>query len=139
MSFIPGSNEPINETILYHFKNDHRNNSPKKSQWSISCNIEHSLAQHAVDNLLNIGNNYYNVLSNDMVLQIVGYSTKQRNDREPLKICKFIQNQNILHGYPANHMMNLQDIPPNQILIIMKSLSLINDREHKLIRKGQPI
>jgi hypothetical protein len=62
MSFIPGSNEPFNGTITYKFKIDHRNNSPQKSQWIISCNLEYDLARQAFDNLLNLGNKYYNVL-----------------------------------------------------------------------------
>jgi hypothetical protein len=72
-------------------------------------------------------------------MQIVGSSIIRNSIREPLKICKFIRNQNDLHGYPANHMMNGQDIPPDKILKDMKRLSLISKRDYKLIRQGKPI
>lgn len=139
MSFIPGSNEPLNGTITYKFKIDHRNNSPQKSQWIISCNLEYDLARQSFDNQFNLGNKYYNVLSDNVILQIVGRSIIRNSIREPLKICKFIRNQDDLHGYPANHMMNLQDIPPDKILKDMKRLSLISKRDYKLIRQGKPI
>lgn len=139
MPFIPGSNEPLNGIILYKFKIDHRNNSPQKSQWEISCSTEFDLAKHAFDNRFNQGNKYFNVLNVNEILQIVGSSIISNSIREPLKICKFIKNQNDLHGYPANHMMNPQDIPPDKILKNMRSLSLISKRDHRLIRQGKPI
>ena len=139
MAFIPGGSEIINETEVYQFKIDHRNNTAIKSQWILSCNIEYDIACQSIHNKFNIDNRYFNVLSNNLILQVVGNSILKDRYREPLIICKFIKCQNIFHGYPANHMMNQQDIPPDSVLVRMKSLNLLSDKDHKRISRGRPV
>ncbi len=61
-------------------------------------------------------------------------------DGEKLKIAKFVDSGqlNVWHGYPADFMRNIQDIPPTDILKEWVIQDYISKPKMLKIRQGQP-
>ncbi len=109
--------------IYYLHKADHRNGSPKKSQWIITKDEERSSFKRAFNSkwiVLSHSESYWGLHfdEHDQVANL-GISKSSGPDRFAIFIAKFVDgNKNDKwHGYPANHVMNNQDIPPEEILL----------------------
>lgn len=60
--------------------------------------------------------------------------------REQLKIAKFINGNggNVWHGYPADYLRRIQDIPDTEILQIWVKSGYIQKSHFRKIRQGMP-
>ena len=141
MPFLVNHSEPLSPTQDYFFKKDHRDNTYVKSQWDISLKDEYDTALLAISNgyFDSIKSFYYNFVVNGSVLQFVGRSYHINKKRIPLKLCKFEQYGNTIHGYPGNHIFSIYDIPAENILKKMITNNLISERQCKKILVGEEI
>ncbi|MFN6466282.1 MAG: hypothetical protein RMZ41_031320 [Nostoc sp. DedVER02] len=127
--------------IYYTHKIDHRNNSPEKSQWTISELQERNCFQLSLQSCLNqspyISWGLY--FEDDRVVYL-GTSASNEPDFYQLFIAKFIdssQNSN-WHGYPANPSCGKnQDIPPVNILRDWQQQNYLRTTTIRKISKGQ--
>lgn len=101
--------------VFYFNHPHHRNNWPKKSQWSITKSEEKDC--------------FAKTLSERWVLNGVGWGLHLVNEqveylgigkdyRTRLFVAKFVDSNStgLWHGYPADHQNNLSDIPKEQVL-----------------------
>ncbi|MDD2396172.1 MAG: hypothetical protein PHG12_10580 [Sphaerochaeta sp.] len=120
--------------VKYH----HQKILLSKSVWTISQSAELKMFVDSIS-LKYFDSNYessYNIIFNNNCLQMIGESP----NNDPLFIGKFISKDKAInwHGYPANHIKNRQDIPPDSILTSWKNAGL-STRDIKRIKKGKPI
>ena len=129
----------------YIINPNHRNNNCHKSQWKINKNDELSLFNLTYNSQWILTDNKnksigFGIKKNGVnQIELLGYSATiygQLRVRE-LKIAKFVENQNIWHGYPADYLLNKADTPPNIILKMWINGNYINKKIMCKILKGQ--
>ena len=118
----------------------HRNHNPNKSQWIISKKDEHGLFKQTYSSnwIYNDNNKLtgFGIKKNNNRTVLLGYSAVIYGRKE-LKIAKFIENQNIWHGYPADYRTHKADTPSTEILKIWFDDGYINKKNMCKILKGQ--
>ncbi|MCG6135866.1 MAG: hypothetical protein MET45_14620 [Nostoc sp. LLA-1] len=106
--------------ILYIHKIDHRNNSPEKSQWTITEDDERNCFQFSLSSDWNKQpHSSWSLYLKNNTAQYIGNSAKKEPIFCQLFIAKFVDsNKNSKwHGYPANPSgQKPQDIPPEYVL-----------------------
>ena len=113
----------------------HRNGTWGKSQWLISLADEFGCfnTAHANDWIENdTGWGLY--LSNE----VPNYLGLAQDHITKVFIAKFVGDQGIWHGYPADHQQNHQDIPTEQVLMRWMEANLFSPAKVRKIVRGQP-
>ena len=112
-----------------------RKGNPKKCVWIITFNEEVDCFIQAINQNWKDGDEAWGLKLHNTTLQILG----ENNDNDELKLAKFIDgnNNDIWHGYPADHMNRPQDIPTEAILKIWVSKHYITKSKMNKIRRGQ--
>lgn len=123
--------------VKYIHKNDHRDRTRNKSQWSISMNDERDCFKIMYLSNWYSDNKGWGLHIVDHIIRYLGYST---NNSRSLFIAKFVDGSgdNIWHGYPGDHIANHQDIPTSNILTDWISAGYISFSKVRKILKGQP-
>ncbi len=106
----------------YRSNHNHRNNNPKKSQWTLNKNDEIILFKKTYGYQWIYSNNKNKPIgfgiekNNNNQIKLLGHSAKMYGQIRELKIAKFVENQNNWHGYPADYHTHKADTPPEEIL-----------------------
>lgn len=121
----------------YIIKIDHRNNSPRKSQWCISQVEENKCFQIMFESNWYQDFGGWGLYIDNGVINYLGVGV---SNSIQLFIAKFIDsNKNgIWHGYPANYIANQQDTPSLEILLDWTEKKYINMAKLRKINKNQP-
>lgn len=105
--------------VAYIHKMDHRDQSDKKSQWSISTDLERKCFVDAICAQWNLPqHNCWGLHFEDGKVSFLGITTRSEPKPRQLFIAKFVDsNKNSKwHGYPADPCdEKQQDIPPDSI------------------------
>ena len=132
------SNEfQIRSNLIYIHKADHRNNSPRKSQWTISVRDEKTCFFRMYNLRWCEGNYGWSLHLNKGITNYLGVSVKRHRK---LFLAKFVggNNNQLWHGYPADHILNQQDTPTMEILLAWKLAGYISLPKVRKLIKGQP-
>lgn len=125
--------------IYYIFKIDHRNGNPDKSQWSISESMEISCFQRAYASWRCSPNNCWGLhLEKDKVAYL-GITKSSAPEERRLFVAKFINGNknNRWHGYPADHVLHHQDIPPEDVLARWLQAQYLRPAVVRKLSRGQ--
>lgn len=113
----------IQADVFYIHKVDHRNSSPKKSQWTISEESERECFSHSLisswSDKEQAEYEYWGLhFDNEQVAYLGITRSSGGAQQEPLFIAKFLDSSqnNKWHGYPADYVKNNQDKPPSLVL-----------------------
>jgi len=125
--------------IKYLPNPQHRDKNPKKSQWLVSIENERYIFECVT---------YYKWVSTN---QGWGLFIDNNNNKKPsylgvlpssrnVFIAKFVvdENHNSWHGYPADHISKVQDIPNTAILQKWVKDKLISKPKMRKILQGKP-
>jgi hypothetical protein len=125
--------------VYYHPKLDHRNGSPKKSQWTIPVKIECNCFSQAYSLWKCPEHICWGLHFSDNKVDYLGESKKTAESTRKLFIAKFIDsNKNRKwHGYPADHIANHHDIPPVTVLEMWLKAKHLRAATIRKISKGQ--
>ena len=123
--------------LVYAIHPDHRNDHPRKSQWTISrsdeiATFDRAAQHHWLDSYRGWG------------LHIVDDSPRylgrcvERSKRS--FIAKFVgaSTTDEWHGYPGDYARNSQDIPPPRVLQYWTQFSILSPAQVRRIAKAQP-
>ena len=113
----------------------HRNKTKGKSQWSISRAQEVACFDTTHANQWVENNNGWGLHYSAGVPDYLGLA---QDHTTRVFIAKFVGNQGIWHGYPADHQQNQQDIPTERILAIWMKTNVLRPAKIRKIMKGQP-
>jgi hypothetical protein len=132
-----GSSDEDIEELEYTPKPDHRNNSPEKSQWTITEKDELKCFKNAYLKSWKKGQNAWGLHFNEDVVEYLGMS-KDKSTR--LFIAKFISDNfhGTWHGYPADYQHKPQDIPDPDILKDWIKNKLLKKAKISKIMQGKP-
>ena len=124
-----------NRTVIYTISKKHRGKNKNKSSWSIAMHEEVDLFADALKKGYEEDNIAWNLLFDGKAVCVVGYST----DDYELKLAKFLDSdkKDQWHGYPADYLKNIQDIPPYDFLKRWMEAKYITVAVMAKIRKGQ--
>ena len=126
--------------IYYFPKKDHRDQTPEKSQWTISEEQERICFTESIRKGWNIPEFKSWGLHFDGTGKVtyVGISASENSERQELIFAKFIDStkNNCWHGYPANHTKN-QDRPPLEVLESWRQKGYLPKKKIANIQKGQ--
>ena len=117
----------------YTPKNDHRNGSPIKSQWSISVAQEEQCYLTAANRNWSSGGNYWGLHFPNNLPDILGTSPVM----DLLYIAKFVSHQGNWHGYPVAHWLSPFDKPNPDVLDMWIQAGLINSTKKSKIHRGK--
>ena len=112
------SEYPMPSNITYIHKIDHRNGSSNKSQWIISEVAERKCFCKAVTIWRCEDFTCWGLHLENNQTSYLGVTKSSAPKPRKLFVAKFIDsNKNSKwHGYPADHIANQQDIPPEVVL-----------------------
>lgn len=119
----------------YFHKTDHRNGSPRKSQWTISEINEREVFKVTVlKNWIDKDGWGLNLDKDNVDYLGIGRIRQHR-----LFIARFLnyKNGNTWHGFPADHMENRQDVPSNTILNEWQNSNILAPSKIRKIMRGQ--
>jgi hypothetical protein len=121
----------------YIHNNEHRNHSSSKSQWTITTQEEYDSFTASQNQSWYIGDIGWGLY---FIGQAINYLGISQNRQQRLFIAKFIQNHSPVfwHGYPADHMIHNQDIPPNDILFKWQTIGILELSKIRKLSRGQP-
>ena len=127
----------IATNISYAHHPAHRDNTPDKSQWIITeyeerkCFVD-ARAQKWLAR--KIGWGLY------IATGCVAYLGTARDRQRQLFVAKFVNptQQNLWHGYPADHQRTTNDIPTNPILKNWLNSKLLSAAKVRKLSRGQP-
>lgn len=133
---LSSSSLATNSPVYIH-KIDHRNGAPKKSQWTISTHDEESCFVKMYSTNWHDGCCGWGLYFNNGIVNYLGKGVKRNHN---LFIAKFIDSSkvNIWHGYPADHNVNNQDTPPEELLEDWKKQGYLKLKKIRKIMRGQP-
>ena len=127
----------IQAGVYYIHKADHRNRSPRKSQWTIPENEERSVFSQTYSEGWYEGTVGWGLrLAGQTVSELgVGVDRIRR-----LFIAKFIDGSatSQWHGYPADYLAHQQDVPDPGILLEWCALRHINPAKMRKILQRKP-
>ena len=125
------------DDTTYTIHPHHRDKNPSKSQWSISPDNEIATFTNAKLSCWLINDSGWGVFPVSGTPTYLGVSKDQTTQ---LIIAKFVFNEsnNNWHGYPANHIENVQDIPDEIVLKQWIEKSILSRAKISKIGKGKP-
>lgn len=127
----------ITPGVHYIHKEDHRNRSPIKSQWTVSEEEERRIFSRAYSQNWCDGVTGWGVRVIGDVIGALGMGVDRARD---LFIAKFVDgnaNQR-WHGYPADHVANQHDVPDERVLRRWHEIGYLNLAKARKIVKRQP-
>lgn len=129
----------ISPNISYIPKLDHRNGSPQKSQWTISEQAEQQCFYQAYNLWQQAEYTCWGLHFENGKAVYLGKSKISSGIVRDLFIAKFLDsNANCeWHGYPADHTLNHQDIPPTDVLAVWLKDGHLRQAAIRKITKGQ--
>jgi|SanBayMetagenome_1026888.scaffolds.fasta_scaffold02444_2 hypothetical protein len=128
------------DTNSYFHKHDHRNKSPKKSQWTITEDEEKICFENSLLSKWNEEHLSWGLHFNEKKVQYLGKSAEFESVSCDLFIAKFIDGDKNKqwHGYPANpNGKKPQDIPPVNVLNDWLKNEYLRRATIRKITKGQ--
>ena len=135
------------DNVIYIHNKQHRDRTPKKSQWIISRDAEFGCFENTA--ALYVNNKFYEkwpatyfgLLIEGNKPQYLGVSASSSNNpRQELFIAKFVDgnSNHKWHGYPADYRTNGKaDIPPSKVLNFWHQKKYLSAAEKRKIAKGQ--
>ena len=125
---------PINEKASYYFSPKHRRIATEDvSIWDIDFQNELSCFKASIHNEWIYNEVSWGFIKNGEEFIIVGHNLINRE----LKFAKFVSNENIWHGYPADFRNKPDDKPVPQLLLIWFNEKVISKPLLKRIKQGQ--
>ena len=126
----------VNSTYYIH-KPDHRNGTPRKSQWVISENLERLLFKTSKQKKWCDSNKGWGLYIVNGEVKYIGLA---QDHKKRVFIGKFVDGNcnQIWHGYPADHQKNTQDIPPVKLLREWSDKDILRPSKIRKLAKGQP-
>ncbi len=126
-------------SIYYIHKADHRNGSPDKSQWTILEPVERRCFERAYTSWRCSGYNCWGLHLEDNRVAYLGVTKRSAPETRNLFVAKFLDGNrnNKWHGYPADHVLNQQDIPPEDVLAMWLAAQLLRPAIIRKLSKGQ--
>jgi hypothetical protein len=127
----------VKQGLFYIHKSDHRDSSPRKSQWRISELEERNSFVLMYDAPWHTNYRGWSLHIKGKAAHYLGINAlKNRN----LIIAKFIDgNQNnIWHGYPADYVQDHRECPSIEILTAWKEKGHFSRAKIRKIIRGQP-
>jgi len=106
----------VRRGVHYVHKSDHRDNSPQKSQWTLTELEERNVFGRTLDEHWYDDATGWGLHLADNVVQELGIGV----DRiRRLFVAKFVDGnrRSEWHGYPADHLANQQDVPDGSYLV----------------------
>ena len=119
----------------YSHDPQHRNRTPGKSQWSISPREEAICFGSAYSKGWTDVDKGWGLHFSNGTLDYLGYA---QDHSTSVFIAKFVGNQEIWHGYPADHQRNQQDIPTERVRKIWMQSGVLTPPKICKITRGQP-
>ncbi|MCY7272623.1 MAG: hypothetical protein LH702_02470 [Phormidesmis sp. CAN_BIN44] len=125
------------ETVKYSPNPQHRDNNPRKSQWTIMEDEEVQCFEVAYGKGWKKGDDAWGFHLKQNTVKYLGRGEDRSVD---LFIAKFKNDasHNIWHGYPADHQKNSQDIPDTDILSNWIANDVLKKAKIRKIMTGQP-
>ena len=121
--------------MTYLSNPQHRDRTKGKSQWTITLKDEIACfnvacAKHWTDKGNGWGLHYSG--------EVLAYLGVAQDHQTRVFIAKFVENEGIWHGYPADHQTNRQDVPAEPILAIWMKTEVLRPAKIRKIMRGQP-
>lgn len=125
--------------VYYIHKIDHRNGNPDKSQWIIPEATERSCFESAFTTWRSSDFHRWGLHLEDGQAKYLGITKRSAPERRDLFVAKFIDsNRNSKwHGYPADHILNHEDIPPEDTLALWLTAHYLRPAIIRKLSKGQ--
>jgi len=125
--------------VYYIHKIDHRNGSSEKSQWTISEPIERQCFHRAYTSWRCTKHTCWGLHFESSKVAYLGVSKSSAAIARNLFIAKFgDSNENSKwHGYPADHVLNQQDIPPEDVLAMWLQTQHLRPAAIRKLSRGQ--
>lgn len=125
--------------IYYIHKVDHRNGSSQKSQWKISDSAERKCFKRGFTLLRCNDHSCWGLHFRNKIVSYLGVTKSAAPEKRKLFVAKFIDSNenNKWHGYPADHVLNQQDIPPENVLRIWLENQYLRPAIIRKLSKGQ--
>lgn len=125
--------------IYYIHKMDHRNGNPSKSQWTVHELTERNCFQHALSSWQCNPYSCWGLHFEDDKTAYLGVTKSSAPEKRDLFIAKFIDSNknNKWHGYPADHVLNSQDIPPEEVLAMWLQVKHLRPATVRKLSRGQ--
>ena len=120
---------------IYSHDPQHRNQTPGKSQWSISRQDESACFAVAHSMGWIDGEKGWGLHCLNGALQYLGFG---QDHTTRVFMAKFVGHQDTWHGYPADHQRNQQDIPSEPVRKIWLHDGVLTAPKIRKITKGQP-
>lgn len=133
------------DDVFYIHNLEHRNKNPNKAQWSISkpeereCFILAAKLKYK-EKICELDATCWGIHLNANKVGILGQSmARSSRPKRDLFIAKFVDGSadGKWHGYPADHEMNAQDIPPHCILNHWLRSNYFSPAKIRKISRGQ--
>lgn len=121
---------------MYNIHPHHRNWIPNKSQWTITEEQEEACFDTTHTNGWIESNKGWGLHLENSRAQYLGLC---RSHQKQLVIAKFVESPaDSWHGYPADHMNNIHDIPSTRILKQWIAGKQLTPAKIRKISRGQP-
>lgn len=120
----------------YIISSQHRQTgNPQKSIWKITYKEEVQCFIQAIDCNWKSDSTAWGIKLKDASLQVIGHN----NNGQDLKVAKFVDgsNNNVWHGYPADHMNKAHDRPTTTVLKDWVQKGYLTKAKMSKIRQGQ--
>ena len=113
----------------------HRNGTPGKSQWTIPVPQEAACFDYAVNHSWIFSSAYWGLHLAGQAAQDLGDEHRGRQVL-PVRTAKFVEDQNVWHGYPVAHWLSPHDKPADVILKSWQVAGHITKATRRRIGKG---
>lgn len=126
----------LSNGFIYVFDPNHRNRTPRKSQWSISEIEEQTVFEDSVVKQWRDGPEGWGVYYPEGTIDYLGLD---HTHSKRVFIAKFRSNQQevIWHGYPVDHSYSTYDTPPSEIIRNWLSNGLISRPKASKVIQGK--
>ncbi len=125
--------------VYYIHKADHRNGSYQKSQWIVSEPAERQCFSRAYTSWHSAKFICWGLHFESDKVAYLGVSKSLGGTARKLFMAKFIDGNgnSKWHGYPADYVLNQQDIPPDEVLNLWFQAKYLRLAAIRKLSKGQ--
>ncbi len=130
----PNGNNQVQLVEYYQIHPQHRNGTPKKSQWTIPCDDELSVFAGSVcENLVISGQYMWGIYIPGAEPEVLGVT--RYGDATKLAIFDNGKHNGFWHGYPADYIRG-QEVPSDEVFDLWKNKGILTKADINRINKG---